>query len=183
MFLAIFNAIKDKKTAFVLLLWAMLVALMLIIPFFSLTISKKIELDWLGFSGKKSAIVFFGFQGCGDICPMTLYKLSQLINSFEEEADIPSVLFVDIESTSNSESADKYAKNFNFNFHGIHVSNKDLTHLSEQFGLNINEKNGLINHIGKTYLLKNTGDEWRLVKAFPPKSVSVISLRESIDAL
>jgi len=127
--------------------------------------------------GNENALVFFGFRGCSDVCPMTLSILSQLINSQKNSSLWPQVIFVDIDVNSDSAQASEFAKQFHPSFAGLHISFEELTQISGKFGLNIQQKNSQILHLGKTYLLRRKVNDWSLVKIYNPNSFSVKTLR------
>jgi protein SCO1 len=49
--------------------------------------------DFLG----KPTLVFFGFTHCPDVCPTTLYELSNLLGQFKSDADRLNVLFITVD--------------------------------------------------------------------------------------
>jgi protein SCO1 len=49
--------------------------------------------DFLG----KPALVFFGFTHCPDVCPTTLYELSNLLAQLKSDADRLNVLFITVD--------------------------------------------------------------------------------------
>lgn len=165
---------KHEKRA--VLLWLLLVIGIFAIPLLPQYINKPVQLDILPNTGATSAVVFFGFQGCADFCPTTLLTLAKFVEKSNSSYSAPLVVFIDIEQASNTASADKYAKLFHQSFQGLHVSSEKLKQLSEIFGLNIQQQDGQISHLGKTYLLERTEQQWHLLKALPPKQVSVSSL-------
>jgi len=162
-------------------LWALLVAFIFYIPFIPQTVDKKVQTSFLAPSGAHNALVFFGFKGCSNVCPLTLAILQQLVDSLPAEVTPPQVIFVDIDEYSSSEEASTYAKQFHQSFYGYHVPQSELPQLSAQFGLNIEQFGSEISHLGKTYFLQRNAQEWQLVKAFNPSTFSVKILKKELN--
>ncbi len=161
-------------------LWLILIAFIFFIPFIPSNPNKELDISFLDNNGNKNALVFFGFRGCSNICPVTLSVLSRLLKSQQDSTYWPQVVFVDIEATSNSVEASNYAKKFHPSFIGLHIPPEKIIAVSSQFGLNIKQRDGQILHIGKTYLLHRQEKIWSLVKAYNPNSFSVKSLTNEL---
>jgi len=158
-------------------LWFILLIFIFYIPFMPLALDKELNVSFLDQYGNENALVFFGFRGCSDICPMTLSILRQLIDSQQNTSQWPQVIFVDIDATSDSAQASIFAKQFHPSFVGLHISPEELTNIAGKFGLNIKQQNNKISHVGKTYLLRRKIGDWSLVKIYNPNSFSVKTLR------
>jgi len=161
-------------------MWLALIAFIFAIPFIPLTLNEELDVSFLDQKGNESALVFFGFQGCSDVCPMTLSTLRQLIDSQQNSSQWPQVVFVDIDVNSNSLAASNFAKQFHSSFVGLHMPFEQLTDISAQFGLNIKQKENQILHLGKTYLLRRKNKVWSLVKIYNPNSISVKTLQNEL---
>jgi len=74
------------------------------VPFIPLTLDQQLDqqldISFLDQHGNKNALVFFGFRGCNDVCPMTLSILSRLLDSQPNTQQWPQVIFVDIDAES-----------------------------------------------------------------------------------
>jgi len=171
---------KKSKGLIGLGLWFVLIIFIFYIPFMPLAVDKELKVTFLDHSGNENALVFFGFRGCSDVCPMTLSILSQLINSQKNSSLWPQVIFVDIDAHSDSAQAHEFAKQFHNSFVGLHIPPEELTNLSGKFGLNIKQQSNNISHLGKTYLLRRQSNDWRLVKIYNPNSFSVETLRNEL---
>jgi len=172
---------SDKsKNLMGLSLWLILIAFIFFIPFIPSNPNQDLDISFLDNNGNKNALVFFGFRGCSNICPVTLSILSRLLKSQQDTSYWPQVVFVDIDATSSSVEASDYAKKFHPSFIGLHIPSEKITAVSSQFGLNIKQQDGQILHIGKTYLLHRKADSWTLVKAYNPNSFSVNTLRNEL---
>lgn len=172
---------KHLSVTMSVVLWGILVAGIFVIPLSPLPMYNKVETSILKEIESPFAIVFFGFQGCGDVCPVTLTKLAHLMNSLNEDYYIPQIVFVDIESVSNSESASKFAKMFHPSFQGVHVSNDNLAYLKDNFGLNIQEQLGQISHVGRTYVLEKIEGEWLLIRATQPYDINIDRFKKMLS--
>ncbi len=152
-----------------LFLWAMLIAIIFVVPLIPLISNKTIEAPFLLPTGPDRAMVFFGYSACGDICPTTMMMLSNTLESSKSQQDWPAVIFVDIDTSSNARQASLYAKQFNQHFSGYFPAPTELTRLSDYFGLNFQQTGSLISHRGRTYLLQRQDGVWYLKKAYNPQ--------------
>lgn len=163
-----------------LFLWFVLLIFIFYIPFMPLALDKELKVSFLDQSGNENALVFFGFRGCSNVCPMTLSILSKLINSQKDSSLWPQVVFIDIDANSDSAQASDFAKQFHTSFVGLHVSPEELTNIAGKFGLNIKQQNNNISHLGKTYLIRRKVNDWKLVKIYNPNSFSIKSLQNEL---
>jgi len=163
-----------------LFLWFVLLIFIFYIPFMPLALDKELKVSFLDQYGNENALVFFGFRGCSNVCPMTLSILSQLINSQKDSSLWPQVVFIDIDANSDSAQASDFAKQFHTSFVGLHVSPEELTNIAGKFGLNIKQQNNNISHLGKTYLIRRKVNDWKLVKIYNPNSFSIKSLQNEL---
>ena len=136
-----------------LLIWALIVAIIFIIPLTPLMSNKAIDAPFLSQKGPNKAIVFFGYSACGDACPTTMMMLSNTLKSIDSNKIWPSVIFVDIDKNSNAQQASDYAQQFNARFMGFFPSEQALNKLKDYFGLNFQQTGSLISHRGRTYIL------------------------------
>jgi len=171
---------KKSKLFTGLFLWLCLVSFAFVLPFIPQAVNQKIDSSFLDSHGNSTALVFFGFTGCSDVCPMTLSIIKQVFNGQRNHALWPQVVFVDIDSHSNDHQAVSYAKQFHQAFVGTHIPLENLDKISAQFGLNSQQQNNSIVHVGKTYLLQRELTQWRLVKVFSPNSLSVALLHQEL---
>jgi len=172
------NGISKKFIGFAL--WLILLTFIFSIPYLAFTQSKKLNVSFLDQNGNKNALVFFGFRGCSNVCPMTLLILSQLLKSQKNAAQWPQIVFVDIDVSSDSIQASTFAKKFHPSFVGLHIPPEELPTISAKFGLNIKGQSNEILHFGKTYLLQKKEKDWRLVKTYIPNAFSVKTLQKDL---
>jgi len=173
------NKNKDK-VSIGFSLWLLLIIFIFSIPFMPLTLNKKLDTSILDQEGNDNALIFFGFRGCSNVCPMTLSILSQLFDSQKNPSLWPQVVFVDIDANSNSAQASNFAKQFHASFIGLHIPTEELNEVSIKFGLNIKQEGNQISHLGKTYLLQRKVNDWSLVKIYNPNSFSVETLQKEL---
>jgi len=171
---------KKYKVIAGLCLWLFLVSFAFVLPFIPQPVNQQVDSSFLDTQGSKTALVFFGFTGCSDVCPLTLSIINKLFTEQTNSALWPQVVFVDIDSNSNEHQAANYAKQFHQAFVGTHIPLENLGKISAQFGLNSKQQNNSIVHVGKTYLLQRELTQWRLVKVFSPNSLSVALLQKEL---
>lgn len=163
-----------------LFLWLILLIFIFSVPFIPLVLDKELNVGFLEQQGNDNALVFFGFTGCKNVCPLTMAKLRQLLDSQQNSALWPQVLFVDIDENSTTEQAAKFAQQFHPAFAGLHIESEQLKKMSAMFGLNIKQQKDQIVHMGKTYLLQRKAQQWRLVKVYNANSFSVKTLQKEL---
>ncbi len=139
--------------------------------------NKTVAGDFLSNNSASKAIVFFGFPGCSDICPLTLATISQTIQQLQTQ---PQVIFVDIDPNSSPSLSQQYAQQFHPSFVGHHISMTNSEKMKSQFGLNISQHGELIKHQGRTYVLEQREGRWQIVKAYNPNTFSVQALLEEV---
>jgi len=171
---------KNSKRVLGISLWLVLIAFIVSVPLVPMSIDKGLSAPFLDSSGSSSALVFFGFRGCSDICPTTMVKLRELANLQKSAAVRTQVFFVDIDAHSDTEQASNYASQFHPSFVGLHFEPLQLSKISYQFGLNIKANNAKIYHLGKTYLLRRVDGDWRLLKSYSAKVLSVAELQHEL---
>ena len=82
----------------------------------------------------KVTVLFFGFTNCPDICPMTLQKFSQALNSMEGNADDVRVLFVSVDpQRDDRERLRQYVESFGEQFVGLRGPEPALRDLAKRY--------------------------------------------------
>ncbi|MGQ4275134.1 SCO family protein [Terrihabitans sp. B22-R8] len=65
-------------------------------------------------------LVFFGFTHCPDICPTTLFEMSEVFNALGEDAQKASALFVTVDPERDTpEVLNRYLSSFNERIRGL----------------------------------------------------------------
>ena len=115
------------------------------------------------FQGPATAL-FFGFTHCPDICPMTLNKLSMILERLKQENKSLKVFFISIDPERDTPEVMKdYLNSFEGKFTGITGKPEKIFMLSQSWGIasqKIFSENGeyTVNHSSPIILLK----EWKI---------------------
>jgi protein SCO1/2 len=68
----------------------------------------------------KSFLVFFGFTHCPDVCPTTLFEISEVLRKLGPEADHTAALFISVDPERDTPAAMKdYLANFDPHLRGL----------------------------------------------------------------
>jgi len=112
------------------------------------------------FQGPATAL-FFGFTHCPDVCPMTLNKLSMILEKLEKENKSLKIFFISIDPERDTPEVMKdYLNSFEGKFTGITGKPEKIFMLSQSWGIasqKIFSENGeyTVNHSSPIILLKN----------------------------
>ena len=112
------------------------------------------------FQGPATAL-FFGFTYCPDVCPMTLNKLSMILERLKQENKSLKVFFISIDPERDTPEVMKdYLNSFEGKFTGITGKPEKIFMLSQSWGIasqKIFSENGeyTVNHSSPIILLKN----------------------------
>ena len=112
------------------------------------------------FQGPATAL-FFGFTHCPDVCPMTLNKLSIILERLKKENKSLKVFFISIDPERDTPEVMKdYLNSFEGKFTGITGKPEKIFMLSQSWGIasqKIFSENGeyTVNHSSPIILLKN----------------------------
>ena len=112
------------------------------------------------FQGPATAL-FFGFTHCPDVCPMTLNKLSIILEKLEKENKSLKVFFISIDPERDTPKVMKdYLNSFEGKFTGITGESEKIFKLSQSWGIasqKIFSEEGeyTVNHSSPVILLKN----------------------------
>ena len=112
------------------------------------------------FQGPATAL-FFGFTHCPDVCPMTLNKLSIILERLKKENKSLKVFFISIDPERDTPEVMKdYLNSFEDKFIGITGKSEKIFKLSQSWGIasqKIFSENGeyTVNHSSPVILLKD----------------------------
>ena len=112
------------------------------------------------FQGPATAL-FFGFTHCPDVCPMTLNKLSIILEKLEKENKSLKIFFISIDPERDTPEIMKdYLNSFEGKFIGITGDPEKIFNLSQSWGITnqkIFSEGGeyTVNHSSPVILLKN----------------------------
>lgn len=105
-------------------------------------------------------LVFFGFTGCSNICPVTLTQLSDVQRTLEQQQQKVKILFVTLDPTHDTpEALAQYLKNFDADIVGFTGSQQELLPVYAAFRVYAGraEKNSMSDHSGFIYLVDASG--------------------------
>jgi len=127
---------------------------------FSLTDINNNQITEKSFQGPITAL-FFGFTHCPDVCPMTLNKLTILLEELKKDKKTLKVFFISIDPERDTPKVMKdYLSSFDGKFTGITGEPEKIFTLSKSWGIKsekIFSENGeyTINHSSPIILLKD----------------------------
>jgi protein SCO1/2 len=82
----------------------------------------------------KAVIVFFGYVNCPDMCPMTLYKLSTVMQKLGPDAGRVQVLFVTLDPARDTpEILGQYVPAFHPSFLGMYADEATTERMAKDF--------------------------------------------------
>ena len=143
-----------------------MLGLLIVLPWLPMVSSdKKIQLEFLK-SEPSHALLFFGFSGCGEICPIAMERL----NVIKPKGGFPMPIQVGLVNIAPELPAfvvSEYAKAFDPEFEGFHFSQEDLSAFSEELGLSLPSANAVIptnfSHPDALFLMEHVRqDFWEL---------------------
>lgn len=134
------------------------------------------------FAGKPSA-VFFGYTHCPDICPTTLFEMSDIISELGETADEINFAFVTVDpERDNVELLGKYMTSFDPHIVGITGGEDEIKQLAANLGVYYRKTNeGEVydmDHTTWIYLFDSKGDFVRTANLRSPNENLGQALRE-----
>ena len=127
---------------------------------FSLTDINNNQITEKSFQGPATAL-FFGFTHCPDVCPMTLNKLTILLEELKKDKKTLKVFFISIDPERDTPKVMKdYLSSFDGKFTGITGEPEKIFTLSKSWGIKsekIFSENGeyTVNHSSPIILLKD----------------------------
>ena len=127
---------------------------------FSLTDINNNQITEKSFQGPITAL-FFGFTHCPDVCPMTLNKLTILLEELEKDKKTLKVFFISIDPERDTpEVMRNYLSSFEGKFTGITGKPEKIFKLSQSWGITSQkifseEGEYTVNHSSPVILLKS----------------------------
>jgi protein SCO1/2 len=127
---------------------------------FSLTDINNNQITEKSFQGPITAL-FFGFTHCPDVCPMTLNKLTILLEELKKDKKTLKVFFISIDPERDTPKVMKdYLSSFDGKFTGVTGEPEKIFTLSKSWGIKsekIFSENGeyTVNHSSPIILLKD----------------------------
>ncbi|HMB98367.1 MAG TPA: SCO family protein [Balneolaceae bacterium] len=114
-------------------------------------------------------ILFFGFAGCAVVCPVSLGKMGDVLDSDAIKNGHQKVggLFVEVKSTLDETGddlyADRYSRGFSKNIRGYTPDLETYQQMAHEFILRVYENrndSGQISHTDHFFILVRKGDTW-----------------------
>ena len=115
------------------------------------------------FIGSPTAL-FFGFAHCPDVCPLTLYRISLLMEKLGKKQNKLNVYFITLDPERDTwKFLNEYLKSFNKRIVGITGESKKIKALAKSWGIHSKKvssegENYLIDHTGLVILLDQNGN-------------------------
>lgn len=126
-----------------------------------IVVDKEVEISFLANSEAEFVVIFFGYVGCVDICTPILSEIDDIYNSqeFTTLKNYVEFNFINLTPNIDPDQSELFAKNFNQNFIGIHLSKKQLLNIDREFRLFFSDSlldKRELNHSDHIYLLQKS---------------------------
>jgi protein SCO1/2 len=107
-------------------------------------------------AGDRVLVLFFGYTHCPDVCPTTLYELSETMEALGDEADRVQVAFVTVDPERDTpEQLTAYVRNMHPSFIGLRAADSEsLAVIAAEFGVFYEAEPSLDS--GESYLVTHT---------------------------
>ena len=128
----------------------------------------------------KYLLVFFGYTGCPDLCPMTLYKIAQALRLMNEKATHIQVLFITVDPVHDTPAImASYVKLFSPDMIGLSGSNSQVIQVEQEYHVYVGQRDprtGAIAHSALLYIMRpDSSFETAL-----PDNVTISGLAQSL---
>ena len=130
---------------------------------FELIDSNGNEITEKAFIGSPTAL-FFGFAHCPDVCPLTLHRISLLMEKLGKKQNKLNVYFITLDPERDTwKFLNEYLTTFNDGIVGITGESKKIKALAKSWGIHSKKvssegENYLIDHTGLIILLDKNGN-------------------------
>lgn len=106
-------------------------------------------------------ILFFGFPQCGDMCPATLAKITQIQPQ-------PSLMFIDIQPLPSKTVTEQYIQQFSPEFAAWTPTAQERLQLADIFPQEFPRTYGdRVEHQARLYVAEKNPSGWYLTRSFP----------------
>jgi protein SCO1/2 len=137
----------------------------------------------------KLVLLFFGYTGCVDVCPMTLWSITNAFSSLKtDELDRVTAIFISLDPERDTPTVlQKYTEYFHPNITGVTDNMEVLTQLISDYGVSYEKKVEPDSALG--YVIYHTPDilvvdsEGHLLNVRIPVSASAGEITEKIREL
>ena len=109
------------------------------------------------------SLLFFGFTHCPEICPTTLFQLSEITNNLQTPIDSTNIIFVTLDPKRDTQGHLKeYIRYFNQNVLAITGEIKELKKLADNWNvffetIGSSQENYNLNHTATVFMLDRAG--------------------------
>ena len=110
-------------------------------------------------------VMFFGYTGCPDVCPVTLTEFLQIRSKLGQAADQVSFVFITVDpERDTTERMRKYLTNFDPEIIGLTGDRSDLEPVWADYGVyqakveGTSEENYLVDHSSRVYVIDRQGN-------------------------
>ena len=122
------------------------------------------------------SLIFFGYSKCPDVCPTTVFKLTEIYRILDEDKVIkqqPQVIFISIDpDRDNPETLKKYLASFNPEFIGVTGTLDEIKKLTAKLSVYFqkigDEDENYLYEMNHTAGLFLTNPDGKLVASFKP---------------
>jgi protein SCO1 len=141
------------------------------------------ERDYLG----KPSLVFFGFTFCPDVCPTTLFELSNLLKEMGPDADRLNVLFITVDPDRDTpKQLAQYLSSFDPHITGLSGSSKNIETVMREyraFARRVPLAAGgyTMDHTATVYMINRKGSFFGTINYQEPEETARAKLRRLLD--
>ena len=115
-----------------------------------------------------TALVYFGYVGCTEICAPALEDLAYHYNrSMKANTNGVAIYFVSLNPDIPNHQPDIFAKAFHSEFHGVYATAAQIEELSKLYNIAIGDKDTASGHSSHLYLFVKTSNGYTLKNIFP----------------
>lgn len=120
------------------------------------------------FKGKPT-LIFFGFTRCPDICPTTLFEITEMLNAAGKDAERVNIVFVSVDPDRDTpESLKEYIESFDNRIVGLSGTPQQIEEISKLYRvyarkIPTGEDDYTMDHTAIIYLMDKEG---RFINAF-----------------
>ncbi|MCB0168265.1 MAG: SCO family protein [Anaerolineae bacterium] len=147
---------------------------------------KQISAAFLAEGQEDKMLVFWGYVGCGTVCPISMAALRNVYVSYQAEypEEDLAVVFIGLPLPGEQPlpgSADKYAKIFHEDFRGYNLSAAAMSQAVREFDVSFSPSltnPEIVQHSAFIYLLQREGDDWVLKRTYtdnPPQPDTILA--------
>jgi protein SCO1 len=105
----------------------------------------------------KVVVVFFGFVGCPDVCPLTMSRLAEIYRTLNEPEDLAVVMVTIDPENDTPELVNNYITGFHPKFMGLGGDNSQVAEAAKRFFIGYNTTDGGVVHTDPVLILDRNG--------------------------